>query len=85
MFLFIKTIKVMFYFKVSIYPFNYSVKGEIKRLSIKIMSVNMSIKKPQQVLWLLLLSYRFYALTAAIPGNTLPSKYSNIAPPPVDT
>lgn len=24
-----------------------------------------------------------YALIAAIPGNTLPSKYSNNAPPPV--
>ncbi len=26
-----------------------------------------------------------YSFTAAIPGNTFPSKYSNIAPPPVDT
>ena len=28
---------------------------------------------------------RRYPRTAAIPGNTLPSKYSNIAPPPVET
>lgn len=26
-----------------------------------------------------------YSSTAAIPGNTFPSKYSNNAPPPVDT
>jgi hypothetical protein len=25
-----------------------------------------------------------YCCTAAIPGNTFPSKYSNIAPPPVE-
>jgi hypothetical protein len=26
-----------------------------------------------------------YSSTAAIPGRTFPSKYSNIAPPPVET
>ena len=28
---------------------------------------------------------KYYSLTAAIPGNTFPSKYSSIAPPPVET
>jgi hypothetical protein len=28
---------------------------------------------------------RDYAVMAAMPGSTLPSKYSSIAPPPVDT